>query len=148
MKKIETEIVIDAAPEIIWRILTDFENHPRWNPFIESISGEKSVGKKITVSIKPTGGNGMTFKPVILKFDHYKEFRWKGTLGISGIFDGEHYFILEKVNSSQTRLIHGEMFSGILVWLMGKTLEKTKDGFVLMNQSLKRESEKEASLNI
>lgn len=87
------------------------------------------MGEKLTVAIKPPDGNGMTFKPTILNFETNKEFRWKGKLGISGIFDGEHFFILEKLNDNQTKFIHGENFSGILVALMGGALDKTKDGF-------------------
>jgi hypothetical protein len=142
MKKIETVIEIDATPERIWQVLTDFEDHPRWNPFIQSIEGEKVPGRKIAVFIKPPGSNGMVFRPVILKFNPCREFRWKGKLGITGIFDGEHYFILEPISDSQTRFIHGEQFSGILVKLMGNTLEKTREGFTLMNDALKQESEK------
>jgi hypothetical protein len=32
----------------------------------------------------------MTIRPVIMKFDPGKELRWKGKLGIGGLFDGEH----------------------------------------------------------
>lgn len=143
MKAIETEIIIGASPERIWNILTDFENHPAWNPFIRSITGEKAAGRIITVAIKPPDGSGMTFRPVILQYDPCREFRWKGKLGVKGIFDGEHYFILEPKGKNNTRFIHGEKFSGILVWMMGNTLEKTREGFIQMNESLKRECEKE-----
>lgn len=47
--KIETEIMINASVETVWKVLTDFDNHPTWNPFIQSISGEKAVGKNLTV---------------------------------------------------------------------------------------------------
>ena len=80
----------------------------------------------------------MTFKPIVLKYKPDKEFRWKGKLGIRGIFDGEHYFLLEEANG-QTKFIHGEEFAGILVPLMQKTLEKTEKGFILMNEALKKE---------
>lgn len=102
----------------------------------------------MTVAIKPPEGNGMTFRPVVLKYEPNKEFRWKGKLGIKGIFDGEHFFILDKLNEDQTKFIHGEKFSGILVALMGGALEKTKDGFQLMNQALKKECEKYNTINI
>ena len=62
MKQIETEILIEASPEKIWAILTDFAKHNKWNPFIKSIRGEKKIGGKLTVSIEPPGGNGMTFQ--------------------------------------------------------------------------------------
>lgn len=142
MKQIETEILINASPEKVWSVLTNFENHPKWNPFIKSITGEKKIGGQLTVFIKPPGGNGMTFKPVVLSFKENTEFRWKGKLGIPGIFDGEHYFQLVSQGSNRTKFIHGEKFSGILVALMGAALDKTKEGFELMNKSLKIESEK------
>jgi hypothetical protein len=141
MKTIESEIVINASPEKVWSVLTRFEDHKRWNPFITSIKGEGVVGNNLVVSIKPPGGGGMTFKPVVLKFDAPKEFRWRGKLGVKGIFDGEHYFILEEAGANRTRFIHGENFSGILVSLMKGALEKTRQGFILMNQSLKKECE-------
>ncbi|SDH04342.1 SRPBCC domain-containing protein [Psychroflexus sediminis] len=141
MKKIETQVVIESDISTVWNLLTDFEKHPDWNPFITSIQGEKAAGKFLSVSIKPPEGKGMTFKPVVLKFEPNKEFRWKGKLGIQGIFDGEHYFILEEVDNNQTKFIHGEKFSGILVYLMGNVLEKTKIGFELMNEALKKQSE-------
>ena len=39
MKEIYTEIEINASANIIWRIITDFEGYPHWNPFIKEISG-------------------------------------------------------------------------------------------------------------
>jgi hypothetical protein len=142
MKEVKTEIIINAKPEKVWSILTDFKNQPNWNPFISNISGEKKIGSNLKVSIKPPDGKGMTFKPVVLKFEENKEFRWKGKLMVKGIFDGEHYFIVSKDGDNKTKFIHGEKFSGILVNLFGKMLDKTKDGFKLMNKSLKSECEK------
>jgi hypothetical protein len=142
MKEIKTEVVIEASPERVWKVLTDYENHPAWNPFIRSISGGKRENEKLVVSLKPPDGKAMTFHPKIIKFDTTKEFRWKGKLGVKGIFDGEHYFILEKLNSKRTRFTHGEKFSGILVPMMGGILEKTKYGFEQMNKAIKKESER------
>jgi hypothetical protein len=84
----------------------------------------------------------MTFKPNILTLEANKEFRWKGKLGINGIFDGEHYFILESVDKDITKFIHGEKFSGLLVPFVRKMLDKTQKGFLLMNESIKNECER------
>ena len=143
MKNIQTEILINTDIAKVWNVLMNFDNYPKWNPFITSISGEPKLGSRLTVSIKPPGGKGMTFKPNILTLEANKEFRWKGKLGINGIFDGEHYFILESVDKDITKFIHGEKFSGLLVPLVGKMLDKTQKGFQLMNESIKNECEKE-----
>jgi hypothetical protein len=142
MKNIQTEILILADIAKVWDVLMNFDNYPKWNPFITSISGERKLGSRLTVSINPPGGKGMTFKPTILTLQANKEFRWKGKLGITGIFDGEHYFILEVLENDKTKFIHGEKFSGLLVPFVGKMLDKTQKGFQLMNESIKKECER------
>ena len=83
----------------------------------------------------------MRFKPIVLRFDPKKEFRWKGKFLIKGLFDGEHYFILNDNNDGTTKFIQGENFSGLLIKFMEKVLEQTKNGFVLMNKALKEQCE-------
>ncbi len=143
MKQIETEILINCNPKKVWNILSDFENHSLWNPFINSIKGEKATGETISVFIQPPGSKGMTFNPFILKYEENKELRWKGKFISKGIFDGEHYFKLKDKGNNQTEFIHGEIFREILVTLMNKSLDMTKEGFILMNKALKNECEKD-----
>jgi uncharacterized protein YndB with AHSA1/START domain len=67
MKEIQAEIVIDAPPERVWKVLTDFPALPQWNPFMQSAEGELKVGAQLKVALKPPKGMGMTFKPRVLK---------------------------------------------------------------------------------
>ena len=143
MKTLETEILIEASTEKVWQVLTDFENYSQWNPFIRSISGKKMEGEKLKVFLKPPNSKGMVFHPRIKKFNPGNEFRWKGKLGLAGIFDGEHYFILEEMGAGRTRFIHGENFSGLLVPFMEKILDNTKKGFSMMNLELKKQCERQ-----
>ena len=142
MKQIKTEIQINATPATVWKVLTNFEGHSQWNPFIKEITGDQKEGEKIKVRIQPPEGQEMSFTPKVLKFKENEEFRWIGKLGIKGIFDGEHYFKLVDLGNNQTRFVHGENFGGILIPLMGKVLKKTKVGFELMNEALKKECER------
>ncbi len=84
----------------------------------------------------------MIFRPIVLKFDENKEFRWLGKLLIKGLFDGEHYFILTDNGNGSTAFTHGEEFKGLLVSVFSRILEKTKIGFELMNEALKKGCEK------
>jgi hypothetical protein len=145
MKSIETEILVNSEPDKVWDILTTFENYSGWNPFIRSIKGKRKVGEQLTVNIQPPDSKEMEFKPTILIYRKNEEFRWKGKFYIKGLFDGEHYFKLIDLDNGQTKLIHGELFSGLLVPFMGKALAKTKEGFELMNNFLKKECEKSAA---
>lgn len=141
MKQIETQIIIHTRPEKVWSVLMDFPSFPAWNPFIRHIGGGHQAGESLKVALKVPDGMEMTIGPQILKAEPNKEFRWKGKMIISGLFDGEHYFKLIDLGDGRTQFIHGEQFSGILVGLFGGTLAKTKIGFEQMNQALKKRCE-------
>lgn len=141
-KQIESEIEINASPERVWKVLTDFEEHPSWNPFIKELRGKPIEGERLRVTIKPTGGKAMVFKPTVLKAGVNRELRWLGRLLVPGLFDGEHYFRIEAIGEDRVRFIQGENFSGILVGLFAKSLEEgTMSGFRAMNGALKRRAE-------
>ena len=140
-RRIETSIEIEASPKKVWSILTDFAGMTSWNPFIKSISGVLAPGSRLAVHIAPPGKSGMRFKPTVVAVKPERELRWRGQLLLPGIFDGEHYFLLEPIGSDRARLTHGEKFSGILVGLFGGTLSATEDGFKAMNVALKQRAE-------
>ncbi len=139
-KEIHTHIEINAPANKVWRVLSNFSDYPTWNPFITSISGDMEVGSQIEAQIVPPGSKPMTFKPTVLVHNPNQEFRWLGSVGIKGIFDGEHFFILHE-NEGVTTFTHGEKFKGLLIPFMGKVFEKTKQGFEEMNEALKAKCE-------
>lgn len=141
-KEIKSEILINAMPEKVWSILTDFDKYPNWNPFIKSITGNVSVGNKITARLEPPGAKGMTFKPKVLVFETNKELRWIGHLLFPGLIDGEHRFELIYNGNGTTTFKQIEKFTGILVPLFKKMLDvNTVNGFNLMNKKLKELAE-------
>lgn len=88
----------------------------------------------------------MRFKPTVITVRPERELRWLGHFLVPGIFDGEHFFLLEPIGEDQTRLTQGEKFSGLLVGLFGGTLSTTVEaGFKAMNTALKREAERKDS---
>lgn len=61
---------------------------------------------------------------------------------MKGLFDGEHYFKLEKIDDNRTRFIQGEKFTGLLSGIFFKLIgEDTKSGFNEMNFALKKKAE-------
>lgn len=78
MKEVRSEIIISASPDKVWKVLTNFCGYPNWNPFLRWVDGDVAVNNKIAMRIEPPGASGMTFKPVVLKYDENKEFRWLG----------------------------------------------------------------------
>ena len=141
-KMVYSEITINATPERVWAVLTDFGSYPSWNPFITSFKGIPVVGKQVEAFLQPPAAKGMTFKPQILQYERNKELRWIGKLGIGWIFDGEHAFVLKANNDGTTTLMQYEHFRGILVPFMKKMLDNnTLQGFRMMNEALKKRVE-------
>ena len=144
-KELYTVIEINASPEKVWRILTDFAEYPNWNPFIRKIEGNLAVGEKLEAFIQPSGAKGMTFKPTLLAVEKEKELRWLGKLFVPGLFDGEHFFKIEPLSEKSVKFIHGEDFKGLLVGFLAKSLDTdTLRGFREMNEALKNLAEKKS----
>ncbi len=142
MRNIETSITINASSQKVWNILIDFGKYSEWNPFIIKIEGQPEKGTKLANTMQLEGQKPQTFKPSILVVDNEKEFRWLGSLFVKGIFDGEHYFLLEQINEQEVKLTQGENFSGILSSPIMKMIgEKTISGFNKMNEALKARAE-------
>ena len=139
--EIRTEVEIDAGPAEVWRVLTDFEAYPRWNPFIAAVYGELQNGKRVGVVMTPPDGRESRHSPKLLVVAEERELRWVGTLGANFLYRGEHFFRLHPHGRGQTRLVHGEDISGILTRYMGGTITRIARGCVGMNQALKRRVE-------
>jgi hypothetical protein len=140
MKTIATNIKINAPIETVWQILSNFEAYPSWNPFIVSLKGKLALGETIR-TILISNGKENHFKPDITVLEEGQKFEWVGSLPL-GMFVGNHYFRLEKIDAHTTRFVHGENFSG---WLSGLILllikKETTRGFLAMNEALKIKAE-------
>lgn len=143
MLRVETELFIDAPPEKIWAILMDFDNWGDWNPFVYEISGKHEKGAKLKIKVNSPDGSGMklTLFPKINVFEDGKMLAWRGNLYVPGLFDGCHYFRLDKAGNG-TLLTHGESFSGVLTGLLRKkVLGKYPKGYEALNIALAKRAD-------
>lgn len=140
MRSIETTIDIDARPDAVWTVLTDFQAYPEWNPFVQRVDGAPVHGERLAVRIHPPEGRAMTFKPRVTTVERERTLEWMGRLFVRGLFDGRHTFELTPLQSGGTRFTHRETFSGILV---GVLLDEAdiREGFDAMNTALKHRVE-------
>ena len=135
---IKTEIEIEAPASAVWAELANTEAYGDWNPFVRRISGDLEAGNQLEVTVGADGSTQMDFAPEVLVADKDAELRWVGRLGFQGIFDGEHYFILEETDRGTTIFRHGETFTGLLGYpLLALIREETRNGFLAMNEALK-----------
>lgn len=144
MDEIVTEIEIDAPPEAVWDVLTDFETYPEWNPVLK-IKGEPTEGERLEVTAAYENTRPMTFRPSVVVADEPTEFRWQGRLFVPGLYDGEHRFILTALDDGErTRLTHAETFRGAIVGFINRRIgDDVEGGFNQMNEALKQRVEGE-----
>lgn len=139
---IESTIIINASIESVWGVLTDFDQYNAWSPTIKKFFSIPLVGQRSKVRLEQPDGPSMTMNPMFLTIIPQKELRWKGSLFIPGLFDGEHYFILEKKSDHETVVTQGEYFSGVLVYFFRKMIYGvTSNGFKAFNEALKKQVE-------
>ena len=142
MKTLYTDLEIAAPAERVWAILADLPAYPAWNPFIRRITGALEPGARLEVRLEPPGGMGATLRPTVLAADPGRELRWRGSLGVRGLFDAEHRFALEPAGAGRVRFVQEERFTGLLVPLLAKSLDRhTLPGFEAMNRALKARAE-------
>lgn len=136
---ITTTIDISAGRDKVWGVLVDFDKYAQWNPSVR-ISGRPVVGSKLAVRMGAGGAYGMSFRPKVLVATPDRELRWLGRLGLGGLADGEHFFVLSTNNDGTTRLTHGEHYSGLLVALARGHSEETRS-YDEFNRALKQRVE-------
>src|SRR5215207_2968096 len=118
VRRLHTEIEIQAASDRVWEALTDFAAYPSWNPFIVQADGQPVPGARLELQMCLPGRRPMTFRPEVLEATPGHRLRWLGHLLVPGLFDGEHIFTIEPSGPGQVRLTQQEEFRGLLAPLI------------------------------
>lgn len=141
-REIEECVEIAAGPAEVWYQLTNFAAYPEWNPFIKSIEGELREGARLTVTMKLGSMPTTAFRPRLVVVERERELRWVGRLGVPGVFDGEHAFVIESLGIDKVRLTQSERFGGMLVpGALALTEGEVREAFRDMNERLRQRAE-------
>lgn len=140
MRRIETDVHIEAAPTQVWQVLVDFAAYPGWSPHL-TVTGRPERGQRLRVTAAAPGEKGMRFTPLVLTAEPGRVLRWRGRLLVPGLCDGVHEFVLSP-HGAGTNLFHAEDFTGLLVPFLGGVLEQTERRMREQNQALKRHVER------
>ena len=141
MKELRTEIEIQATPEKVWQVLTELDKYPEWNPFIYQAVGKARVGEKVDITVR-SGSKEMTLHCTVVRAEPNQELCWKYHVALPVLFNGEHSFIIEKIENDSVRFIDREIFKGLLVATQAKNIDtQSRQGFEAMDKALKARAE-------
>ncbi|MFC6826510.1 SRPBCC family protein [Halopelagius fulvigenes] len=115
MKRIQTEMDIDAPPEAVWDALTDVSAYSEWNPQTVWASGEVREGGEVALRVEPSRSRPATLKARVETVEPERTLVWTARLPVPGLFAARHAFELEPRPDGGTRLRNTETLSGLLV---------------------------------
>ena len=143
--EINKKMEINAPVEKVWATIIDFESYSEWNSQLEYLGGTVEPGGQLHLKLSAAGAEPYEFKPTISNWEENKRFAWLARTGVQRIFDGEHFFELEKIDDSTTRVTNREEYRGVLSLIMKNLpmMKHTPEGFKKMNLELKNYIENE-----
>ena len=139
MKSFASSTTIQAAPEAIWRILTDAPGYPSWNTTVSSIDGRIALGEKVTVHAKVAPGRAFPIN--VVAFDAPKRMVWRGGIAL-GLFKGERIFELRPTDAGGVEFAMREDYTGWLAPLITKSIPDLQPEFDEFAACLKARAER------
>jgi len=123
---------IQADPAIVWALLTNGPDYPRWNSTVTSLTGNIRQGE--TIEIKSTLDAKRTFKLKIKEFVPEKRLVWGDAMG-------SRVYTVEKGQSGSVLFTMSEKIGGPLFPLFAGMIPSFDQSFEQYAADLKREAE-------
>lgn len=131
-RQTKVSILIEADAAIIWALLTNAEDFPRWNSTITSLEGDIRLGEKIR--LKSTLDEKRTFKIKVKEFVPEKRMVW-------GDGKGKRVFLLSPEEGGKIRFTMDEKMGGMMFPLYAKYIPPFDEAFEDFAADLKKEAE-------
>ena len=107
MKTLAAKIDVEAPPDRVWEVLTDFPSYPQWNPFMFSVEGTAEAGAHLRIGMQRRGGMVLRFGARVVVADPPRELAWSGE-GLRGhwpgLVRGDRRVVVEPLASGRSRL--------------------------------------------
>lgn len=134
---IRDQIDIDAGPQRVWAVFTDFAAFPSWNPFIRQLEGDLVPGRRLRVILR-LGSRSMRFRPEVTVVRPDREIRWRVRQPVRRILEVERVFEFKPVGPSTTRFVQWEVARGLMApVVMAIMAPKIARGYAALNLALK-----------
>lgn len=134
-------INVKAQPSKVWSLLTNAKDFPRWNSTVKNIDGNISLGEKI--QLRATIAPERIFKLRVSEFMPNQKMVWRD--GAAPMFQGVRTYALNAKNDGSTDFLMEEIFSGLMLPMIIKSLPDFGPTFEHYAADLKHEAERVSS---
>ncbi len=148
--KVATEILIQATPDTLWKILVDFAAYPEWNRFLKAVRGQAAPDAPLEIDIQYYGKNVEKQAVTVTGFmaPKYFSFVWKHRLG-SWFLSTEFVFRLKDKEDGRTVFFQELYITGLGLKFRRRDLEHAaRLSMDKLNDDLKERGEPDAKLEI
>lgn len=125
-------INIKADPSILWALLTNGSDYPRWNSTVISIEGAIEKGNKIR--LKSTLDPKRIFKLKVKEYNPDQLMVWGDAMG-------KRTYSIKKLHSNESSFTMNEKIGGPLFPLFASMIPSFDESFEKFANDLKREAE-------
>ena len=135
-KSVHHEIIINANPQKVWKVLTETEKYDEWNPVMKLLEGEIKEGNKVKYQFTQDSENISEIPSKVKEIVPNQLLNQGGGLPLVITFD--HKYILEPIQNG-TRLIIHEDYRG--VWVNFWNPAPVEAAYVNLNKAIKQRVE-------
>jgi hypothetical protein len=137
---ISVGILIEAPATTIWTLLTDLHAQSTWNSTLGSIAGKVALGERVSFTVPEAPRQ--TFSPRVVAYDEGKSMVWR--LSLWPLLVSDRTYRLKAGPGGATEFTLDEVFRGLLLPLIARTLPDFGLMFERTAADLKAEAEKQA----
>ena len=137
MKKYSASTTINAAPNAVWKIITDAAGYPQWDLSMEHVEGNLALGEQVKFFTKLSPN---AFPVKVTVFEPNRRMVLTGGLPI-GLFKSERTHTLTSDDGMKTILKTEEIFSGLLLPVFGRNIPDLTANFQTFVAAVKKRAE-------
>jgi hypothetical protein len=123
-KQFHATIEIDATPQRVWEVLTDFAAYPDWNRSSPGPAAPPAPASAYTCACSRPAAAASPSGPPCWRQTPVGGSAGSATLLLPGLFDGDHSFTIEPLGDRRVRVTQQEQFRGVLLPLAAKSLDR------------------------
>jgi hypothetical protein len=127
--KIEARTGVQAPGAVIWRMVSDINGWPAWNPIYPRARGEVQFGARLDLEVVLPGEKPRPIQPTIQDWTPGEQIIWTLSM-MGGLLRTTRYIEIEVLGETNCIFSNGEIFEGPLMRFMPRKLRRAiKTGF-------------------
>lgn len=135
-QSVRVDVDIKATPERIWALLTNVADAPRWNSTITQVDGRVALGERLKIKVPIST---RTFNVRVDIFEPHTRLVWSDG---NAVFRGVRTYTLTPKGGGATAFSMEEVFTGVMLPLIGLSLPDFTPVFEQYAADLKKEAER------